>query len=113
MLPGGSIKSDEMDFEIIDIHQAKDILDKNSVTLVDIRDPESYAESHIKDAISLSDKNFPEFLANTDKTNPLICYCYHGFSSQNAAQFLKHNGFETVYSLKGGFEAWKAAYPTV
>jgi thiosulfate sulfurtransferase len=102
-----------MDFQIIDIHQAKEMLDKQGVTLVDIRDPESYSQSHIKDAVSLSDKNLTEFLSKTDKTHPLICYCYHGFSSQNAAQFLKHNGFETVYSMQGGFEAWKTVYPTI
>ena len=39
---------------------------------------------------------------------PVLVYCYHGISSQNAAAFLIERGFETVYSLDGGFEAWRA-----
>ena len=35
----------------------------------------------------------------------------HGNSSQPAAQFLYEKGFEQVYSLDGGFEAWQALFP--
>jgi thiosulfate sulfurtransferase len=42
---------------------------------------------------------------------PVIVCCYHGISSQQAAQFLIHQGFEEVYSLDGGFEAWRKDQP--
>ena len=32
--------------------------------------------------------------------------CYHGVSSRNTAQFLVEQGFEEVYSVKGGFDGW-------
>ncbi len=35
--------------------------------------------------------------------------CYHGISSQGAAQYLVNQGFEEVYSVDGGFEAWHRA----
>ncbi|MCV6069119.1 sulfurtransferase, partial [Escherichia coli] len=34
---------------------------------------------------------------------------YHGISSQGAAQYLVNQGFEQVYSVDGGFEAWQRA----
>ncbi len=39
--------------------------------------------------------------------------CYHGISSQGAAQYLINQGFDAVYSVDGGFEAWhRQSLPT-
>jgi len=40
-----------------------------------------------------------------------VVVCYHGNSSQQAAQFFAGEGFNDVYSMDGGFEAWKLQYP--
>jgi thiosulfate sulfurtransferase len=40
---------------------------------------------------------------------PILVMCYHGISSQGAAQYLVNQGFEEVYSVDGGFEAWHRA----
>jgi thiosulfate sulfurtransferase len=40
---------------------------------------------------------------------PILVMCYHGISSQGAAQYLVNQGFEQVYSVDGGFEAWHRA----
>ena len=98
--------------EQIDIHQAKELIDQGEVTIIDIRDEESYKESHVECAQSVNESNLEDFLRKADKESPLICYCYHGFSSQNAAQFFQEEGFKKVYSIEGGFEAWKTVYPT-
>ncbi len=90
---------------------AKQLMDDSHPLIVDIRDPESYQEAHIVKAIHLTDQNIAEFIAGNEKIRPIICYCYHGLSSQMAADFLCQQGFERVYSLKGGFEQWRAVYP--
>lgn len=46
-----------------------------------------------------------------DGVMPLMVMCYHGNSSRGAAQYLLHQGFDEVYSVDGGFEAWLRAYP--
>jgi thiosulfate sulfurtransferase len=92
-------------FKQIDIQQARALI--HAATIVDIRDQGSYHEAHIEGAVLLSDQNIHEFLATADRDKPLICYCYHGFSSQSAAGFLKEQGFKEVYSLIGGFEEWR------
>ena len=42
-----------------------------------------------------------------DKEKPLIVVCYHGNSSQGAAEFFASQGCREVYSLDGGFVEWQ------
>ncbi|GAB3014576.1 thiosulfate sulfurtransferase GlpE [Bowmanella dokdonensis] len=100
-------------FEHIDAVQAASWLKEGAVKLVDIRDPQSFAAGHIQDARHLSNENITQFLAETDKSTPVIVCCYHGNSSQQAAQFLIQQGFEQVYSLDGGFGHWRLSFPFV
>ena len=92
-------------FKQIDIHEAHEMINANKATIVDIRDEESYRGAHINGAIWVSDENMAGFLSGVDRNKPLICYCYHGFSSQAVAGFLKDQGFADVYSLIGGFKS--------
>lgn len=95
----------------IDIHDAKTKIEDGDINIVDIRDPASYTLGHIEDAVHLSDTNVQEFIEKTNKELPLIVYCYHGNSSQGAAAYFQEQGFSEVYSMAGGFEAWKYNYP--
>jgi len=94
-------------FEEIDIAKAKELIDQGNITIVDIRDPNAFEEGHIESAVSVNDTNIDEFVSTTDKGKPVLCYCYMGFSSQNAAQHFKEQGFETVYSMTGGYTEWQ------
>lgn len=87
-------------------------LQNNPDTLVfDIRDANSYALSHIPGAINLNNDNLQTVLGNADKSAPVVVCCYHGISSQPAAEFVASQGFTDVYSLDGGFEGWKQSQP--
>lgn len=95
----------------MDIHEAKSLIDSKKVVIVDIRDEAAFHEAHIPGAVHLTNKTAEEFVAKTDKSKTIICCCYHGISSRNAAAFLSAQGFENVHSLDGGFEAWRGVYP--
>ena len=97
-------------FKQIDVHEARAIMSANDITVVDVRDEDSYQKAHIDGAVWLSDKTIEHFLSTADKNKPLICYCYHGFSSQSAAGFFSQQGFKDVYSVIGGFEEWRKNY---
>ncbi|MCA9405307.1 MAG: thiosulfate sulfurtransferase GlpE [Candidatus Omnitrophica bacterium] len=99
-------------FQEIDAHEAKNIIDRDNAIVVDIRDPASFTEGHIPGARQLTQEDIDSFVNETDKSAPLIFCCYHGFSSQQAAAYFVQQGFENVYSLKGGFEAWLSEYPS-
>ena len=38
----------------------------------------------------------------------IVTYCHHGVRSMHAAICLERNGFEGVFSLAGGIDAWSA-----
>jgi len=81
--------------------------DKTNVNVVDTRDPQSYALNKIDGAFNLNQGNLEQHLSDIDMDDPLVVCCYHGISSQGVAQFLVERGFDEVYSLEGGFEAYE------
>ena len=101
------INSPMIKFKKIDIHSAISRMNEGEITIVDIRDKESFKLGHIHGAINLSNSNIDDFICNTRKDKSIIVCCYHGNSSQSAAEFLVKSGFNDVYSLDGGYEAWE------
>lgn len=93
-------------FERISVEKARHIMTTDNVAIVDIRDRVSFNNGHIENALLLDNNNIDGFVTATDKNTTIIIYCYHGNSSQNAAQFIAEQGFSTVYSMDGGFELW-------
>ncbi|WP_136680200.1 thiosulfate sulfurtransferase GlpE [Neptunomonas sp. XY-337] len=92
-------------YTCITVEQAQEIID-NGAAIADIRDPQSFAAGRIPGSVNLNNDNLHAYISQADLDKPLIVCCYHGISSMSAAQYLNHQGFETVYSLDGGFEAW-------
>ncbi len=41
-----------------------------------------------------------------DPAQPVVCYCHHGVRSLQVVAFLERQGFESVYNLAGGIDAW-------
>ena len=39
---------------------------------------------------------------------PIVVYCHHGIRSLHTAMYLADAGFETLYNLQGGIDAWAA-----
>ncbi|MBC8946178.1 MULTISPECIES: thiosulfate sulfurtransferase GlpE [Xenorhabdus] len=98
-------------FQTISSEQAyQNWLDKSAL-MVDIRDPQSFRAGHVAGAFHLTNETINKFLQEADFDQPVMVMCYHGHSSQGAAQYLINIGFETVYSVNGGFEEWKKDYP--
>ncbi len=97
-------------FQHISTQQTKELLEKGEINVVDIRDEQSFLAGHIPDAYHLNDGSLTQFMNECDLDTPVVVCCYHGISSQQAAQYLIQQGFDEVYSMDGGFEAWKAQY---
>ncbi|MCC8366242.1 MULTISPECIES: thiosulfate sulfurtransferase GlpE [Xenorhabdus] len=98
-------------FQTISPEQAyQNWLDKSAL-MVDIRDPQSFRAGHVTGAFHLTNETINQLLQEADFDQPVMVMCYHGHSSQGAAQYLINIGFETVYSVNGGFEVWKKDYP--
>ena len=75
--------------------------------LLDLRAEDAYLAEHIPDAQHLPREALSDFVVHTEKTTPLILYCYHGVSSCTVGNFLLNEGFLNVTSLDGGFSHWQ------
>jgi thiosulfate sulfurtransferase len=100
------------DFQTISAADARTLLDTRPTQLIDIRDELTFEQAHIAGAQRIDNDNIGAFMAAADKSQPLIVVCYHGISSQHAAQFMVAQGFAEVYSLTGGFEDWQRTFPS-
>jgi thiosulfate sulfurtransferase len=98
-------------FQTISATAARALLDTRPARLIDIRDEQTFAQAHIAGSQHIDNSNVESFIAEADKSQPLIVVCYHGISSQHAAQFMAARGFSEVYSLSGGFEDWQRTFP--
>lgn len=94
--------------QVSDLHE---VLNNKTHVVVDIRDAASFANGRITDALHLTNENLADFLRDADPDAPVVVCCYHGHSSQQAAQFLVSQDFTQVYSLDGGFTQWQLLYP--
>ncbi len=50
----------------------------------------------------------PERQGELDPSQPIVCICHHGVRSLQVVAFLERQGFESVYNLAGGIDAWSA-----
>jgi thioredoxin len=87
-------------------------VNKDSIQILDVRTPGEYASGHIKNTLLANWNDAAEFerrIGFIDKKKPVYVYCLAGGRSAAAAAKMRSMGFENVYELKGGINAWKAA----
>jgi len=98
-------------FKHMQVNDLHEVLNEKTHVVVDIRDAASFSKSRIIGALHLTNENIADFLRDADPDAPVVVCCYHGHSSQQAAQFLVSQDFTDVYSLDGGFTQWQLQYP--
>ena len=78
--------------------------------LLDVREPWEAALASIAvdsaPTLLMPMAQVPQRLSELDSTQPIVCYCHHGMRSQQVGAFLQRQGFESVYNLTGGIDAW-------
>jgi len=80
-------------------------------TLVDVRTPKEFVESHLVGAVNINFKKrtFPDYINAIDKSKPVLVYCRSANRSGKAALIMQSLGFKNIIDLDGGFKAWNAA----
>jgi rhodanese-related sulfurtransferase len=85
-------------------------ISKTSAVLLDAREPEEFAVSHLKNAICVG---YEDFNLNTvtnsikNKDQDIVVYCSLGIRSEDIAIKLKKEGYKNVKNLFGGIFEWK------
>jgi rhodanese-related sulfurtransferase len=77
--------------------------------LIDVREDNEWDAAHAAGAIHLGKGIIERDVEETvpDKSAELILYCGGGFRSALAADVLQNMGYTNVYSMAGGWKAWK------
>ncbi len=101
------------DFSHLSCQQLVELQQTKEVAVVDIRDEASFNAGHIEGAYHLTNSSLADFMQQTDFERPVVVVCYHGVSSQGAAQYIAEQGYDEVYSMDGGFEAWRRQFDFV
>jgi rhodanese-related sulfurtransferase len=81
---------------------------KDPLVLVDVRQPDEFAESHIAGARLIPLGELPERVGELDKAAEIVVNCRGGARSARAVQFLMSQGFTNVSNLVGGNDRWQA-----
>ena len=93
----------------IDIDEARRMLEKPGTVLLDVREGDEWRQGHIPQAVGIP-RGFLELRVEEkvpDHTTPVILQCASGTRSLLAARSLREMGYENLYNLTGGFNAWK------
>lgn len=84
--------------------------DSRPALLLDVREPWEFelAAIRVADAttLNLPMNQVPQRLAELDPAQPILCICHHGVRSAQVVAFLERSGYDSVYNLAGGIDAW-------
>jgi rhodanese-related sulfurtransferase len=100
----------------IDQAELKAFVDANNVTLLDVRDADSYLASHIPGALQIPLARVEGEVPYLPRAKPIVAYCTcpHDEAAVEAVQVLEHAGFRGARALRGGLQEWtRLGYPTV
>jgi monothiol glutaredoxin len=90
----------------IDVKSLKAKMDEDSaLELLDVRTREERDTAMIKGS-KLLDRETQRYLLELNKATPLYFHCHHGQRSQQAAAFFLSHGFQNVFNVSGGIDAW-------
>ncbi len=99
----------------IEVNAAKEFVARHeNAVIMDVRTPFEYEMSHISGSVNVNvqDESFQDMVVALDLNKIYIVHCTKnpaGGRSSRALETLKSLGFKHLYSLEGGYVAWKDA----
>ncbi|GAA0316946.1 ArsR/SmtB family transcription factor [Oceanobacillus oncorhynchi subsp. oncorhynchi] len=92
---------------VLTLEELYEKLEKDNITLLDLRTEEEFNYRHIEGAISVPEDRLDVYLQKLPKDNEIIVYCRGKFcaASAMAAHKLKENGF-TAFSMEDSVYEW-------
>jgi rhodanese-related sulfurtransferase len=94
----------------VSVAETRDRMNGNrAAKLIDVREDHEWDAAHAAGAIHLGKGIIERDIEITvpDKSSELILYCGGGYRSALAADVLQKMGYTNVYSMAGGWKAWK------
>ncbi|MCZ7381868.1 MAG: rhodanese-like domain-containing protein [Candidatus Methanoperedens sp.] len=93
----------------VSIQQAKEMIDRGDVLILDVRTQEEYDAGHIKNSTLIPVQVLDKRLNELPHDKKILVYCKAGGRSAQASEILVNNGFKEIYNMKGGITDWTNA----
>jgi rhodanese-related sulfurtransferase len=94
----------------VDVAETRERIANNAhAKLIDVREDNEWDAAHAAGAIHLGKGIIERDIEVTvpDKSTELILYCGGGYRSALAADVLQDMGYTNVWSMAGGWKAWR------
>lgn len=96
--------------QLLGANEAVRLINQHKGKFVDIREQDEFTKEHIAESINVPlNKITEEKSLLKDKTKPVVLVCASGQRAKSAAKQFRRQGFEQVYVLSGGLNAWREA----
>ncbi len=88
--------------------QAKNLIDKGTVKVIDVRTPGEYAQGHLPGAININfnSPDFEQVLSKLDKNQEYLVHCRSGHRSGLSMKSFKKLGFKKIDHMNHGIIDW-------
>lgn len=90
----------------LSVQELHDRLIAGTIDVIDVRPPHARAQAPFPQPHEVLDEDSHDRLAALSKGTPLAFLCHHGHSSRQAAEHFRQLGFQDVYNIDGGIDAW-------
>lgn len=77
--------------------------------LLDVREPDEIATASIPWSKAIPMTQIAARYAELPHGRTIVCMCHHGSRSERVGRFLEANGYDGVFNLTGGIDAWAVA----
>ncbi len=96
----------EASIENVSREKAKELIETEEVAVIDVRTQEEYNNGHIPGAHLLPLDQLESQLDDLNKDQPYLIVCETGNRSLQASKQLLDNGFNHIYNMENGMNAW-------
>ncbi|RPI47635.1 MAG: rhodanese-like domain-containing protein [Betaproteobacteria bacterium] len=95
----------------VSVQQAVQLINRRDALVLDVRDASEFESGHIPNARHVPAADLEKRVKELEKfkQRPVIVSCRSGSRSIAACSALRKNGFQEVFSLKGGILGWQQA----
>ncbi len=90
------------------VQELHDRIVAGAIDVIDVRPAQARAIAPFPQPHEVLDEDSHDRLAALPKDLPLAFLCHHGNSSRQAAEHFRGLGFQDIYNVEGGIDAWAA-----
>lgn len=100
----------ETGFQDLNVAEFQEKIADGDVVVLDVRTPGETAGGVVPGAqeIDFRGENFKEKIGDLDPDKTYLVYCRSGGRSSSACKMMEEMGFNDVYNLVGGYQAWSS-----